>query len=79
MPPEWTGALLTFAMSDDGATFHDLVGFDGHEVAINVVPGTAVIVPPAIARAIPFLKLRSGTKDQPVPQEADRQFTVTTV
>jgi hypothetical protein len=77
MPTAWDRAQLTFQISTDGVFYNDLVGLDGYEVMFsNVVPGTAVVVPEKTGRAIGWLKLRSGTREKPVPQSAARVFAV---
>ncbi len=73
----WSRAPLTFQISSDGLLYNDLFGLDGYEVTLaNVEPGTAVIVPHGIGIAVGWLKLRSGTRDNPVPQPEDREFAV---
>jgi hypothetical protein len=77
MPAAWSRAELTFQISSDGVFYNDLCGLDGFEVVVpNVVPGSAVVVPSDVGRAVGWLKLRSGTSDRPVPQPEDRLFAV---
>jgi|SRR5262252_7027891 len=76
MPAGWTPALLSCQISTDGEFFNDLVDMQGKAVAINVHPGAAVLVPDMLGRAAEFLRFRSGTPDNPVPQEEDRNFAV---
>ena len=78
MPPEWTPANLTFAISSDGNGYNDLVTFDGKEVTISVVPGSEVVVAPLTdyLKAVAFLKVRSGTSKYPVVQREQRTFAV---
>lgn len=76
MPADWTPAVLSFALSTDGEGYNDLCDIRGNEILLNVNPGSAVIMPIEVSRAVVFLKLRSGTRDQPVPQEAQREFAV---
>jgi hypothetical protein len=77
MPPDWTFASLTFQFSTDGVFFNELYGFDAFAVTIKtVVPGSGVIIPSDIGRAIKFIKFRSGTEGNPIPQEEDRNFAV---
>lgn len=77
MPGEWTqSGGLTFQVSVDGTDFHDLFHSTTGEVFLTVSPGSAVIVPKEIGDSFNFLKLRSGPSRQPVPQPADRQFTL---
>src|SRR5262245_1315979 len=75
MPGDWTTAVLSFAIPSDGEFLNDLVHVDGTEAIINVVPGAAVVIPEPWARAIVFLRIRSGTKANPVPQEERREFS----
>jgi hypothetical protein len=78
MPAEWTEAQLTFQFSSDGVFFNELYQLDGFAVTLPVVvPGAGVIVPHDIARAINFIKFRSGTEGNPVKQDETRNFAVT--
>jgi hypothetical protein len=77
MPTEWTAAPLTFQISSDGQFYNDAFTMDGYEVTLPVVvPGSGVIVPLDVGKAIAWIKFRSGSRAAPVPQEAERQFAV---
>jgi hypothetical protein len=78
LPDQWTPAHLTFQVSvdDGGTTFNDLFTSDGAEVIRNVVAGTAVPLPLEWAPVL-FLRLRSGSRDAPVPQDATCSLGVT--
>lgn len=77
MPPEWTPANMTFQLSSDGNGYNDLVDIMGKEIIIPVVPGTAVLLPSGLlGSSTQFIKVRSGPRSNPVPQEADRDFAV---
>jgi len=76
MPAGWPPANLTFQISTDGEGYNDLFSPHGQEIMLPVVPGVAVIVPPEMTRAIRFIKFRSGRRDYPVVQEAQRDFAV---
>jgi len=76
MPSDWTPALLTFLISSDGEFFNDLCDFNGDYIAINVRPGSAVIVPEQAGIAAEYVKFRSGTPSSPVPQEEVRNFAI---
>ncbi|MBO0715968.1 MAG: hypothetical protein J2P55_01355 [Rhizobiales bacterium] len=78
MPPQWTPANLTFQISSDGTFFNDLVTMDGEDIVLTVVPGSAVVVAPLsdYLKAVAYLKVRSGTREHPIPQEGDRAFAV---
>ena len=78
MPADWNDAVLTFQFSTDGVFFNDMFGLDGYEVGVpEVVPGSGVILPGDVGRAIAFIKFRSGTRGNPVAQDEDRVFAVT--
>ncbi len=74
MPQEWTSARLTFSFSSDGDTYQDVFTFDGQELQINVMANTCIPVPEQYGRMLGFMKIRSGPRDKPVPQEAERHF-----
>jgi hypothetical protein len=76
MPSAWTEAVLSFQISTDGEFFNDVFRSDGWEVSFHVVPGSAVLLPPDMTRAVQYLKVRSGTRDNPVPQPERRQFAI---
>jgi hypothetical protein len=71
---------LTFAISSDGTTFHDLYDpntFFGYEVSVpRPVPGAMITLPPGLSLAMNFLKCRSGTSSLPVPQTVDCTFAL---
>jgi hypothetical protein len=74
MPGNWVGAApLTFATSSDGLMFNDMFMPDGHELTYTVVAGTGIFVPRLTTG---FIKFRSGTREQPVPQPELREFAV---
>jgi hypothetical protein len=75
-PAGWTGANLTFQVSSDGFGYNDL--YDGDElVHVPCGPSRAVVINnPAFVESIAFLKIRSGTAANPVPQEERREFAV---
>jgi hypothetical protein len=78
MSEHWTPANITFQISSDGKLYNDLVNVDGQEFTMPVVPGSAVVLGQyaAFLRAIAFLKIRSGTRQFPVPQEELRSFAI---
>jgi hypothetical protein len=78
MPPNWTaGANLSFQTSSDGVNFGDLYDINGHEIQIPVVPGAHVSMSTLADHFnYIFLKLRSGSCQVPVVQDADRAFGV---
>jgi hypothetical protein len=81
MPADWTPASLTFCLSEDGTAWFDLFNvqtatgkYQSWEAVINVAPGATYTLPTGTGGVISFLKLRSGTRQQPVKQTADRTF-----
>jgi len=73
MPKLWTFADITFQTSSDGVGFNDIMKPDGREVMCTVFEGTAII---GMELVTGFLKIRSGTRDAPVAQEAIRTFAI---
>lgn len=76
MPMEWTSARVSYQVSPDGTTFYDLFNNSAQELQNNAVAGTAVRLDP-IYEPITWLRIRSGGRDMPVPQEADRAIIIT--
>jgi hypothetical protein len=76
-PVGWTNANLTFQISTDGGFYNDLYDAAGNEITI-VVRGdsSAIIVRDPWSHTINFIKFRSGTAKNPVPQQAGRLFAV---
>jgi hypothetical protein len=74
MPQAWDPARLTFQVSNDNLTFHDLFDTEGHEVSVFVIPNTSVLLKDP--RNINWVKLRSGTRTAPVVQSASRTITI---
>jgi hypothetical protein len=72
----WTPAILTFMISTDGQSFNDVYDYHGQVVAINVVPGAAILVPEVFGQAAEYIKFRSGTPQVPVVQENDSNFAI---
>lgn len=70
--------ILTFQVSSDGVEpfFNDLYNSDGSEYSIRVGPDRAVIVNQAIWLPGFWLKVRSGSRAQPMPQDVDCKFAL---
>ena len=78
MPTDWTPANLTFQVSPDGVDYNDLYNTKGEEITLrNIVPGSSVVLLEPLTHSFGFLKIRSGTRDYPVAQDARREFAVT--
>ena len=71
VPQEFTPANLTFQVSSDGNLFNDLYDSEGKEVTLVVQPDSTVIVPAIWARTIGWIKIRAGTRQNPVRQTKD--------
>lgn len=80
IPPTWKPAMLTFQLSHDGTTFYDGVDSSTREIAMNVLAGTAVHVAEAFSSlAVGFMKLRSGSKDNPIVQDVDQAVVISAI
>jgi hypothetical protein len=78
-PAVWTPANVTFQASiDAGATFYDLFAHLGLElmVAMGGRLNTMIQIDITDFPKAVFLKLRSGVRNNPVPQEQDAIFQV---
>jgi hypothetical protein len=76
-PADWSApAVLTFQISTDGNGYNDLHDRTGTEVTLPCIPNAAILVDPDNMRAIVWLKVRSGHKDQPIPQPVQRAFAI---
>jgi hypothetical protein len=71
VPQEFTDANLTFQVSSNGDLYNDLYDSEGNEVTLVVQPDSTVVVPASWARTIGFIKIRSGTRKNPVKQTKD--------
>ena len=77
-PDDWTTSNhgVTFQASIDGTTFYDCYGPSGQPMAIAVQPGCVVNLLMDFARSVKFIRLRSGSKQQPFNQPVARTFKV---
>jgi hypothetical protein len=80
MPSNWPGNDLTFQLSMDGATFHDLFFVDpktlvSYEVTVPH-PGAGIMLtfPPGLGNDVAWVKVRSGSSGIPKPVPADCEF-----
>lgn len=84
MPDAWTSAPLTFQLSPDNTTFHDLFNIQAtlsayvpFEVIVpTVLPGATYIMPVDTGDNVSYIRFRSGTRAKPVVQAADRKFII---
>lgn len=75
-PTDWTPAVATVQVSPDGVRFYDLYDPTGHEFNFNVSPNALITIHPYLMLTATYLKIRSGTRDDPIPQQNARQFTM---
>ena len=78
-PNDWTPANVSFQVSSDNNYFADLFDDGGGQVLRAMGANRAVLIPPALTQAALYLKLRSGPRENPVLQDADRTFTLVLV
>jgi hypothetical protein len=77
MPATWGGGNITFAISSDDGGYNDVFTPDGVEFTMRVTPGAAIpIAFDGLTRCAAFVKIRSGTRDHPVVQTAQRDFAI---
>ena len=62
---------MSFQTSADNVNFFDLYDNQGMEVQRTVGPARAVLTDIALTQAALYLKLRSGSANNPVPQDVD--------
>ena len=75
-PDDWSAANASFQVSTDGTTFVDLTDAEGVETHLSMGPGRAILLAPELLQAMSYLRIRSGLSAHPVPQQADRAFTI---
>jgi hypothetical protein len=75
-PAAWDAANATFQVSQDGVAFSDLHDADGHEVHLAMGANRALLMAPALLEPANYVRIRSGPAAHPVPQQADRAFTL---
>jgi hypothetical protein len=76
-PAAWTPANLSFQLSADNVAFADLFDPDGMEVIMPLKPATSIVmtnVNDFVKNT--YFKIRSGARDHPIIQTADRQFQI---
>ena len=83
MPNDWTAAHVSVSISTDGINFFDLFHLRANttspiEFKFNIIPNAILAIDPDAMLMGRYLKLRSGERDKPIPQEAARVFTVIT-
>ena len=83
MPNTWTPAPVTVLVSTDNVTYHDLFvrtpeRTSPMEFVFNYAPGAAVAINPTRMLMARYIRLRSGTREAPVPQAQTCSFTVIT-
>jgi hypothetical protein len=80
LPANWTPANITFQISSDGGFYNDVYNEDGEEVLVaNAPAGSAVVFKPGMSNrfvAFAHVKIRSGTRDNPVKQQQQALFAI---
>jgi len=75
-PASWDPAGgVSFQASADGVVFADVMTNDGSELVMSFTAGAGIMLPGQLHWAA-SLKMRSGTRNAPIIQAADRTFTV---
>ena len=75
-PSDWNySGGISFQASPDGLTFYDVFGSDGKETTMPMTQNAGYALSGNLSWAA-FIKIRAGTRQDPVEQDADRQFTL---
>ncbi len=77
MSSAWDGVVLTFQASEDGLTFRELCDINGWVVGY-FAPDEQLAISPVDFLSVRYVKVRSGTLDEPVNQSADRVLEIIT-
>lgn len=75
MPNVWTSAVITFQLSYDGNEFYNVYDRDGNETLMRCEPMSVVPIGEYLFY-IHSLKIRSGTRREPVAQPLAAVFKV---
>jgi hypothetical protein len=78
VPDDWSPANVTFQVSMDNVLFHDLFDAMGNEILRPICVGSAVQVDPTFTQYVNYFKIRSGPRNNPIPQSADRVWMFVT-
>jgi hypothetical protein len=76
VPQEYTKANMSFQVSSDGNSYNDLYDAQGHEIVIVAKPDSGIVIEEHWGRVFGFIKLRSGTRANPVEQATDCKFAI---
>jgi hypothetical protein len=76
MPAAWTPANLSFQIADLGTgPFNDVFTRDGGEFLMACTPGKVYAIGTSEWASEGFIKVRSGSAQAPIVQDAARAFT----
>jgi hypothetical protein len=67
---------MSFQVSSDGNGYNDLFDDDGREITITARANSGIVIDRSWARTVAFIKLRSGTRDNPTPQKVDCKLAI---
>jgi len=73
-PEDWTPAVVSVLISAQGDNYFDLFDGKGNEFVFNVKPGVVMAVDPYLLLCATYIRLRSGTRENPVEQSGERRF-----
>jgi hypothetical protein len=76
VPDNWTDARISFQASIDGIKFYDAVSGRSGDYEVVATPGTAIMIDLSWTGAVGYLRIRSGQRHNPVPQQQAVTMTV---
>lgn len=73
---DWDGANISFQVStDDSPNYHNLLDSEGEEIQVPVMVGCSTSLRGTEGLDPSWYKIRSGTMDNPIEQNGDRDFS----
>ena len=77
-PSDWSPANISFRVSPNNSIWADLFDASGTQIIKPIPSGTAMLVDLEMTRNVNFLKIRSGTRENPIAQSDDRSVLLVT-
>jgi hypothetical protein len=72
----WDGANVSFEVNtEDGDKYHVLIGTNGELIQVPVKVGCTTVIREAEGLVPGWYRIRSGTPEDPVEQQGDRDFS----
>ena len=77
IPANWTMANISWQFSADGTVWGDVCTVSGMELLTPADPGCSILFPSDMQLSKnTYMKIRSGSKNHPVPQQSDVELQI---